>query len=559
MKRSLADLADAKFDLVIVGGGIFGACAAWDAVLRGLSVALVERGDFCGGTSANSFKMVHGGIRYLQHADIVRLRASCGERSALLRIAPHLVQPLPIVIPTYGYGKAGKGILGAGMLLYDSLTLGRNRGIRDPARRIPRTRFLSRGEVLEQFPDLPREGLTGGAVFCDGQMYNPPRLVLAFIRSAVEAGARVANYLEAVNFVRSGNRVEGIEVRDALTGQSFAIRARAVLNTAGPWAERLLTRSAGISLEPKGVYSRDACFVVSRRLPGRAALAVQGRTRDPDAVLSRPARHLFLVPWREYTLVGVWHLVYERSPDEVTVPEQDLQAFIDEINWAYPPLHITIDEVRMWNAGLVPFGENEPGAVNLRYGKRSTFVDHEERHGIQGLVTLIGVRYTTARGDSAPAVDRIAGKLGVTGPRPPTESKPIHGGNIEDFEALVKRVASHQRLGLPERVARALSHNYGAAVDQILQLAGEDASLAGTLGDTTVLKAEVVNALRNEMAVTLADVVFRRTDLATGGSPGGPVLHACADIVANELGWSTQETERQLQEVAARFPVFRGA
>ena len=146
-----ATLADKAFDVAIIGGGIFGACAAWDAALRGLSVALVERGDFCSGTSANSFKIVHGGIRYLQHGDLVRLRTSCYERTALLRIAPHLVQPLPIVIPTYGRGRQGKALLGAGMVLYDLLTLDRNRGIKDAQRKIPWARFLSRQELLDLF------------------------------------------------------------------------------------------------------------------------------------------------------------------------------------------------------------------------------------------------------------------------------------------------------------------------------------------------------------------------------------------------------------------------
>lgn len=168
MRRSVPTLADRKYDLVVIGGGILGACAAWDAVLRGLSVVLVEAHDFCSGTSANSYKIVHGGIRYLQHGDIARLRASCRERSALLRIAPHLVQPLPIVVPTYGYGKRGKSFLGAGMFLYDALTLDRNHGIADRAGRIPRTRLLSRMDVMEQFPGLPKKGLTGGTLFWDG-------------------------------------------------------------------------------------------------------------------------------------------------------------------------------------------------------------------------------------------------------------------------------------------------------------------------------------------------------------------------------------------------------
>ena len=161
VERNIKELAQEAYDLVVIGGGIFAACAAWDATLRGLKVGLIEQTDFCAGTSANSFKMVHGGIRYLQHADIVRLRSSCHERSAMLRIAPHLVHPLPIMIPTYGYGKSGKFFLGTGMYLYDLLTLGRNRGIHDPKRHIPWTRFFSRQQVLKEFPDLSADGLTG--------------------------------------------------------------------------------------------------------------------------------------------------------------------------------------------------------------------------------------------------------------------------------------------------------------------------------------------------------------------------------------------------------------
>jgi glycerol-3-phosphate dehydrogenase len=194
MKRNLEALAATEFDLLIIGGGAFGAAAAWDATLRGLRVALIEQRDFASGASAECFKMVHGGIRYLQHADIRRLRSSCAERSAMLRIAPHLVTPLPILIPTYGHGRQGKAFLAAGMYVYDLLTAGRNAGIADATRRIAGTKLLSRAQTLELFPQLEQRSLTGGAVFEDGQMYNTARLVLAFVQSAVSRGAHAANY-----------------------------------------------------------------------------------------------------------------------------------------------------------------------------------------------------------------------------------------------------------------------------------------------------------------------------------------------------------------------------
>lgn len=555
MIRNPATLADSEFDVLIVGGGIFGACAAWDAALRGLSVALVEREDFAAGVSANSFKFVHGGIRYLQHLDLARLRSSCHERSAFLRVAPHLVHPLPIVIPTYGYGRQGKAFLGAGMQLYDLLTLGRNRGIADRMRHIPRSSFMGRNEVLELFPDLEKRNLTGAAVFSDAQMYNPTRLVWAFLQSAIQEGAQVCNYVEAVGLLREGNRVQGVQARDRLTNEEYSIRARTVLNAAGPWAERLLKSDRDTSLAPR-TYSRDACFLINRRFPSPYALAVAGRTRDPDAVLSRAARHLFIVPWRDRSLIGVWHVVFGADPDQVTVTEKDLQGFIDEINWAYPGLNLSLKDVTLWNAGLVPFGENVPGAENLSYGKRSHIIDHQQENGIEGLVTLIGIRYTMGRADAANAIDMICGKLGRACPRAPTEHTPIYGGRIENFDALVNSVAAELD-ALPEQVARALAHNHGSDYRQVVSLAEEqDPSLLETINGSTVLKAEVVNAVRNEMAVRLADVVFRRTDLATGGDPGQAALTECVRLMSMELGWSEAKAQEELENVRSRFRVF---
>ncbi len=555
MLRNIQSLTEQEFDLVIIGGGIFAATAAWDAALRGLSVALIEKHDFASGSSANSFKFIHGGIRYLQHADIVRLRASCRERSAMLRIAPHLVQPQPVLIPTYGHGKSGKWFLGAGMLVYDLLTLGRNRGIRDKKRRIPWSSFFSRRQVLQDYPDLNPDGLTGAAMFSDAQMYNPTRLVLAFIQSAVSRGAVVANYVEAQGLLRDGDCVTGVQAFDRISQQAVEIRAKAVLNCAGPWSDWLLEQAMpqAPSASQKNVYSRDACFVIKRRFDSPRAVAVLGRTKDPDALLSRPARHLFLVPWRDYTLVGVWHVVWKQHPETVTVEEQEVQTFIDEINEAYPALQLTTADVCMWNAGLVPFGDNEEGDENLSYGKRSLFIDHKASDGIDGLVTLIGIRYTTARGDSARAVDLICRKLGHQA-RAQTETTPLQGGDIADFDALVQQLHQQQTLGLPYDCVEALAHNHGANATGILALAQQDAALAERLGGSRVLKAEVINAVQNEMALTLADVVFRRTDLATGGNPGKAALQQCIDLMTPLLGWDEAEQQAQMQAVLARFP-----
>lgn len=239
MERNISALVDRQYDLVVIGGGIFGICVAWDAVLRGLSVAIVERDDFAQATSGNCFKIVHGGIRYVQHLDVTRVRESSREQNTFLRIAPHLVDPLPIVIPTYGHGLDGKEILALGLSLFNLMTPDRNRGIRDPGKKLPRGQVLSRREILELFPGLRRSELTGGVTIYDAQMRSPTRIALSFLRSATDKGAEAANYASVRRLLLQGKDVCGVRARDELTGHEFDIRGKVVINAAGPWAERL--------------------------------------------------------------------------------------------------------------------------------------------------------------------------------------------------------------------------------------------------------------------------------------------------------------------------------
>jgi glycerol-3-phosphate dehydrogenase len=549
IRTSLALLAGRAHDVVVVGGGIFGACAAWDAALRGLAVALIERGDFAGATSGHCFKMVHGGIRYLQHGDLARVRESSRERS-LLRIAPYLVHPLPIVVPTFGAGAQGKVLLRLGLALYDAVTFDRDRGIGDPGRRIPRGQVLGRNECLARFPWLRETGITGGGLFYDGQM-DPARLALAFVRSAVNAGAVVANYTEAVDFLRRGDRVQGVRVRDVLTGETFDVRGRMVLNAAGPWAEPLLRRHLGVRLAPACTFSRDAYFVVPGRLTGDHALALQGSTRDPDALVSRGSRHLFLVPWRDCTLIGVWHDVYRGNPNDVTVTEADLARFLSEVNTAPLPSPLSVDDVCGAHAGLVLFGDNAPGAVHLSYGKRSRLVDHGVAHGLQGLFSMIGVRYTTARGVAERAIDQIVARLGRRVAPPATAVTPLHGGDIDCVDAYLSEAVARRRPDVDPDAMRALVRAYGTAYPEVLTCIDEQPGLAARIPDSPLIQAQVVHAARDEMAATLGDVVFRRTDLGTDRHPGEAALRTCAELMAAELGWSRMRLEREMDEVRA--------
>lgn len=548
MQRALSELTNQHFDILVIGGGAAGAAIAREACIRGFKTALIERDDFGAGTSAHCFKVVHGGIRYMQHGDVRRMRASCRERAILLRIAPHLVSPLPFVIPTYGRGKGSRWFLGSGMLLYDLLTRDCNVLVSDPGRKIRGTRFLSRSQTLQLFPEIDSAGLTGAAVFEDGQMYNPPRLVLGFVAAAAALGASVANHVEAERFLQTGRRVVGAVARDQLTGERFEIRARLVINAAGPWAEALLQPNEATHVPP-GVYSRDACFVVARRPTTRSALAVQGRTRDSDALLARHARHMFLAPWRSSTLIGVWHAVVERDPDNVHMSRAELRAFIDEINGCYPAMSLDESEVTMAGFGLVPFGAAARQSRDaLSFGKQSRLIDHARTNGLTGLLSLISVRYTVARKDAAAVLDAAAKQLGNRGSGTESTRLPLPGGDIEDFAAFAAQLRARWPHWLPPSACEGLAQNYGSSAWAVLKFAERQSALKRCLPHSNVSHAEVVYAVREEMAQRMADVVFRRTDLGTDRHPSTAALNEVQELLRSECSWSEQ---RAVEERAA--------
>lgn len=556
MERDLGALADRQHDLVIIGGGAFGCCAAWEAASRGLTVALVEKGDFCAATSANHYKLVHGGIRYLQHLDFPRVRESILDRRTLLRIAPHLVQPVPIVMPTYGQGLEGKQVLRAGLLLYDLLASDRNRGVDDWARRIPRGRLISRDDCLQRYPGLRREGLTGAGVFYDAQFHNPPRLALAFLQSAVNAGACVGNYLEATGFCTQGRRVEGVTVLDRVSGDQLEIRAKVVLNAAGPWAWPLLRDRLGMRWEKEPSFSRDAAFAVRGRRHESGALACRIETQDPDALLNRKGRHVFLTPWLDYTLVGVWHKVHNGGPDVLRVEEEELRSFIDDVNLAYPGADLALDDVSMVYAGLTLFGENRPGERNLRFGKRSLLIDHASEHGMDGIVTLIGVRATTAHGMARKAIDRVLSKLGHEGRPSLTDRMPLYGADFDSFEALCASIRARHGADHASALLESMARDYGSNYPEVMAYADRSPGWAQPLDGSRTLGAQVVHAVRDEMALELGDVVFRRTSLGSGGHPGKRALESCAALMAKELGWDRGRVQEEVGKVESRFPRF---
>jgi glycerol-3-phosphate dehydrogenase len=556
LDRRIDKLAETPYDLVVIGGGIFGACATWEAARRGLKVALLEKTDFSHATSANHFKMVHGGIRYLQHGDIVRVRESAHERSALLRIAPHLVKPLPIIIPTYGHGIKGKEILFTAMRLFDLLTWDRNQGLL-PEREIPASGLIPRSQILKMFPGIKPDGLTGGALFYDGQMVSPTRLAISFLRSAVAAGATVANYVEVTDLLRSGNRIQAVVAKDCVTSKTITIQSGIVLNAAGPWANRLLESTLGINLNPRPTFSRDLAFVVPKRLNGPCALAFATESKDQDTLLDRGGRHLFAVPWKNFTLIGVWHKVFKESPDNITVSREELAAFIKEVNGGYPSLNLSVDQVQLINTGLTLFGEEGHQAQGgMSFGKRSMLIDHRHTHGLQGLLTLIGVRATTARGMAEKAIDLVSRHLNKVLIKSKTATTPIYGGDLPSLNGYAQDLQDSLDGLLSAHQIQSMIQHYGTGILNVLRYGVGRKELLSSLKNSDIIRAEIIHAVREEAAIKLTDVVFRRTDLATGLLPAVDTLQECAHTMADELGWDQVRVQEEIDGVIRQFPNF---
>lgn len=547
MQRNPGALAERQFDLLIIGAGIHGACAAREAARRGLTVALVDRGDFCSGTSANSLKIVHGGLRYLQQADLPRMRQSIRERREFLRLAPHLVQVLPCILPTYGLATKSLPALTVAMLINDIISFDRNRGIPDRRGHIPPCRIISRAKCLEMLPGLDPHRVTGGAIWHDAQMFNPERLALSFVLDAAENGAVVCNYAAAEALAHDGKTIRGARMRDLLNDETFEVRARVVLNCAGASVEDLLTASGLPGRTSRFVPSTAMNLVIDRPLTGELAAGIHHRFNFGGKTKSRT---FFYTPWRGASVVGTRHLPLGDGPRARDVTEDTIEAFRAEINTAYPGANIRREEVTFWNWGIIPMEgiSRTNGEVSLV--RHSHVIDHRA-DGLEGLLSVIGVKYTTGRQVAENAVKRVCALLGradlVTNPW-----QPLPGGRFESLETLQGEIRAALP-SMPESAVAHLAKTYGDRWRGVTANADLPVHLQLLPGSAEVIAAEVLFSVREEAATVLSDFVLRRTGLGTIRRPAPETLRAAARLMAAELGWND---ERQKKEIAAVEEVY---
>jgi glycerol-3-phosphate dehydrogenase len=485
--RDLPRLAEQEFDLLVVGGGIYGLTIAYDAAQRGLSVALVERGDFGAATSFNHLKTIHGGLRYLQSADLRRMRQSIGERRTFARVAPRFVSPVPFAMPTGTSLTRNPMAMKVALALDAFVARDRNNGL-DEAHRLPAGRVIAGQECRELFDGAIRT-VASAALWYDYKTVHGERLTLSFAKAAAKHGAALANYTEATEPLRpvgAGNRFPGVRATDKLTGQAFDIRARVLVNAAGPWAA---TPRAAFGVGT-GWSLLKAMNLVTSRPARKAALVAPTRT----------GRALVLLPWQGRTLAGTSESSDERRPDDQDVTRSEVGGFLAEVNEAFPALGLKPNEITLVHRGIVPAATKD-GRVSLL--GHSRLIDHAAT-GSPEVLSVVGVKYTTARAVAERAVDLILGKLG----RAP----------------VVCRTA-----------------------DTLLP----DAAL-----DDRDPPDPVVYAIREEMAHTLADVIVRRTGLGVLGYPGDAVAADAANRMQAELGWPEERKLAELQSLKKFYEIL---
>jgi glycerol-3-phosphate dehydrogenase len=542
MKRDLVQLTCQTYDLLVIGGGIYGACVAWDAALRGLTVALVEKNDFGGATSANSLKIIHGGLRYLQNSNLRLVQQMSRERQNWLRIAAHLVRPLPCLMPTTHKLSRSRLALKTALALNDLLSWGRNEGTYE-SHFLPNGRLLSRQQCLNLLPGLAQRDVTGAAIWHDAQMLNSERLLIAIIQAAVVAGAQAANYVEATDFLRKGSSIQGIQASDRLTGAKLTIQAKVVINCAGAEVDKLLGRLNGRPPIPTFPFS-TATNIITPQLFADYAVALPSQTGEMR----------FVVPWQGHSIIGTVHQPYNGSTSDDDVRETAVKTLINDINFAYPSAALTRQDVTHIHHGFLPTNNANQDTQAVRLLRQGRLYNHEREEGLAGLITVVGVKYTTARHTAEQAVDLALQKLGQPRAKSQTGVTAVYGGNFINFTYDVAQAQSQKPAWLSEASLHHLIQSYGTNYESILAYTDENPMWGKSISPTTsILQAEIIHAIRVEMAQTLADVIQRRTSLGAVGLPDASAIKQCAALATAELKWTAERRAQEIEVVYAAY------
>ncbi len=539
--RDLEKICADPLDVLVVGGGVHGATIVYHLAKAGYRTAIVEKDDFCAATSANSLKILHGGLRYLQHFNIKRMRHSITSRREMMQLAPHLVEPLACMMPLSGKGLRGKGVMQAALFVNDCIGWDRNQGLSAEIR-LPGGRIVSKEQCLEVIPGLSTEGLAGASVWYDALAVNTERLVLEYILKSVDHGAQAANYAEVTGVAQGENNLYRVRVLDNLSQEEHQLQTRYIVNASGPWLEDFLNspsmeRNARKKKGKKQRWALALNIVSRKKLFSDYAVALEGQSsyEDKDAIIKRGKRLYFFVPWRNCTMIGTEYEERPTGPDRMQVRRETIQAMVDEVNAIYPAAELAYGDISFYHAGLLPMRSGIDSA-DIQLEKNSTIHEHGDIN-FNRVLSVKGVKYTTAPYIAHELVryfeKHVSGQQGKVLPARPVPDI-VNNGDLQVNGLLKKR--------------------YGSRAVSFLVRMQENPEHDIWLDETAeLLKAEVRYLIDEEMACTLADVVFRRTGLGTAENPGRELLTKLSAFMGDILNWDEARKAKEVETLLQRY------
>ena len=532
--RDFAQIQQTNYDVIVIGGGINGAGVARDAALRGLKTILVEKNDFASGSSSWSSRLIHGGLRYLEYFEFPLVRESLKEREVLLRTAPHLVNPLQLTIPVYRDRSRPYWKIWAGMILYDIFSFDKT---------LPSHRMLPQKKFKQIFRSVDKDNLGGGAQYYDGQVTFAERLCLENVLSAQNAGASVLNYAEVMELDIKGDRITDVVCKDKLTGESFTIsgsKDAVVVNTAGPWIDHICKRGnkAGKDItigNAKKNGGTKGSHIVVEPFPGapNSNLYVEAKS---------DGRPFFILKWMDKYLVGTTDIPYKKDIENIKADNDEIDYLLQEVNYIIPIANLKREDVIFTYSGVRPLPNSEgkkPGSITRKH----IIFDHK-KEGVNNLLTLIGGKLTTYRNVGEEMVDDLLKRMKKPSQPCRTDSLPLPGCILPSDPRIQRAITEYSPI-LAINTIDHLFYSYGAKALEVLALTKDNPELREQISpDRPDIKAQIVYAVRSELAHTLVDILRRRTTLAMNGNYGMDLLPVVSETLQKHCNWSVEQCDR---------------
>ena len=518
------------YDVIVIGGGISGAFILWDSVLRGLDAILLEQNDYASGTSCATSKLIHGGLRYLKNAEFSLVRESLVERRILAYLTPHSIKPLGFILPIYDL--KNQIIMKAGLTLYDLLSFDRNKLLGNDSK-IPGFQYLDKQNTILEDSNIPRDNLKGSVLYYDYANENPERHTCEFIFSAKNKGAKAFNYSKVKN-IEYLNSIYHLTFIDKLTSKEFVIKSRAIVNSAGPWADTIdnlaLKRNESNLIRSKGIH------IITRNISQRYC----------SIRITKSKKHLFVIPWRGKTIIGTTDTVYNGSPDEFKVTGEDIQNLIQEIN-EYLNFKIETRDVYYYYGGMRPLVDDSTDSSNTYNVSRKNEISDHKLSGRPGFITALGGKYTTSRMLAEKAVDEVCDILGK-GKICLTKSTKPDSGMYSDIPTLIRDL-KNQNPWISEEKAFNLVTKYGSTAKEIAS--NSDKSTTSNdfnikIDNMEYYKEEIEYTLKNEDVRYLSDFYFRRSGIGNLGLPDEKSFNQINNYISKYFNRNIEEEKNQI-------------